>query len=81
MIKYQKTYGVSEELGLRKEVVRHKYGEKYEEFKSKGILKEKWHGDQCCVTEHQVRMGEEHGAEEGSQLKRQKKRCELSSGT
>ena len=46
MKKYERKYGVSEDLGRRKETVQHQYGDKYEQVKSMGILKEKWHGDQ-----------------------------------
>lgn len=73
MRKYEKKYGVSEDLGKRRESVQHQYGDKYEEFKSKGILKERWHGENCYVTEHQVRMGTEEGTEEGVALKKQRK--------
>ena len=47
MQKYEKKYGVFEDLGRRRESVQHQYGDKYEEFKSKGILKERWHGENC----------------------------------
>ena len=70
---YKKNYGASEDIGLRKEAVQHKYGDKYDQFVNMGILKEKWHGDQCYATEHQVRYGEEHGTEEGSQLKNKRR--------
>ena len=73
MQKYNKKYGVSEDLGRRRESVQHQYGDKYEEFKSKGILKERRYGENCCVTEHQVRMGTEEGTEEGVALTKQRK--------